>query len=102
MSKRKQTSHAGHSELVHEARAGLIPASDDIADEQRARLDCAARIIGSAKPYLGSGKRVSDRHAITSILADLRHYCDGKGLVFGKLGTAAYALYLLEKADGTA
>ena len=81
-----------------EARAGLIPASDDMADEIRARTNRTAGIIRTAKTYLGSGARVSDDLAITNILSNLRHYCDCKGLAFKTLDSAARALYLEEKA----
>jgi hypothetical protein len=85
--------------FVREARAGLIPASDAIVAEKRARLDCALRVIRAVKPLLGSATRVSDDHAITNILAYLRHYCDHKGRAFSKLGAEARRLYLEEKAD---
>ncbi len=85
--------------LVREARAGLIPISDATVAEKQARLDRASRIIRTLKPFLGSVARVSDDHAITNVLAYLRHYCDHKGLAFSKLGTEARRLYLEEKAD---
>ncbi|MGA9937393.1 MAG: hypothetical protein WBP92_04050 [Candidatus Acidiferrales bacterium] len=44
-------------------------------------------------------KRVSEEHAITNILADLRHYCYYKGLQFDELDAAADALYLDDKAE---
>jgi hypothetical protein len=102
MPKRKQMSDARSIDLVREARAGLIPASDHIADEKCARMNCTARIIRTAKTYLGTVTRVSEEQAITSILADLRHYCDCKGLAFRKFHAAAYALYLEDKADEVA
>jgi hypothetical protein len=101
MPNRKQTSNAPRTNLLREARAGLIPASDDIADEKQARTNRTARIILTAKSYLGSVARVSDELAIRDILADLRHYCDCTGLVFEKLDRAAYALYL-EDTDRSA
>jgi hypothetical protein len=82
-----------------EARGGVNFASDSIADESRARMNCSGRIIGIMKPYLGTTSRVSDDLAITNILSDLRHYCDGKGLHFRELDKAARGLYLQEKAD---
>jgi hypothetical protein len=82
---------------VVKARAGLIPASDDAADEIRARTNLTVRIIRTVKPYLGSVRRVSDDLAITNILSDLRHYCDCRGLAFEKLDRAAYQLYSEEK-----
>lgn len=102
MPKRRQISKARRVDLMREARAGLIPASDDIADEKRARTNRTARIIRIVKPYSGPVARVSDEQAITNILAVLRHYCDSKGLPFRKFHTAAYALYLEDKADEAA
>jgi hypothetical protein len=81
-------------DLVREARAGLIPASDDIADEKRARTEGTRRMIRAAKAYVGT--RASEDQVITSILADVRHYCDLKGLKFRKIDRAARALYLEE------
>jgi hypothetical protein len=86
---------------VMEARAGLIPASDHVADERRVITTRIARIIRTVKPCLGPAPRVSDDLAITGILADLRHYCDYKGLAFERLDSAAHTLYL-EDADGAA
>jgi hypothetical protein len=92
-------SHARRIEPVREGRAGLIPASDAIVAEKQARLDRASRIIRTVKPFLGSVTRVSDDHAMTNVLAYLRHYCDHKSLAFSKLGAEARRLYLDEKAD---
>lgn len=92
-------SEARRIAFVRKARAGLIPASDAIAAEKRARLDHASRIIRTVKPFLGTATRVSDDYAITNILAYLRHYCDQKDLAFSKLGVEARRLYLEEKAD---
>jgi len=102
MSRRKQVSNTRRSDLVRTARAGLIPASDNLANEIRVRTNQTARIIRTAKTYLGSVPRVSDEHAIVSLLADLRHYCDCKGLTFQKLNRVAYATYLEDKADEAA
>jgi hypothetical protein len=62
--------------------------------EKRVRTNRTARILRSVKTNLGSVARVSDENAITDILADLRLYCDSKGLAFRKLSTAANAIYL--------
>lgn len=97
MAMRKRIVEARRARLVREARAGLIPASDDLVDEVRARTDHAARMVRTAKSHLGSVKRVSEEHAITSILADLRHYCDFKSLQFDELDAAADALYFEDK-----
>jgi hypothetical protein len=101
MSNRKQTSKVRLSGLVREARAGLIPASDDLARERRLRANRTMRIIRTVKTYSGSVARVSDGLAITNIIADLRHYCDCRGLAFKKLDRAAYTLYSKD-ADGAA
>jgi hypothetical protein len=98
----KQMSKARRIELVREARAGLIPVSDDVEDERRVRTNLTARMILAVKTHLGSVTRVSDDLAITNILSDLRHYCDCNGLVYKKLDGAAYALYSEEKADEAA
>ncbi len=99
MLKGKRISAADRADLVHEARAGLIPASDCKSDEEQARVDCAASVIRVVKPRLGSVSRVSDEQAITNILADLRHYCDSKGLPFRKFKATSNALYLEDKRD---
>jgi hypothetical protein len=102
MHKRKSINKARRIDFVREARAGLIPASDDIADERRLRTNQTARIIRIVKTHSGSVARVSDDLAITNILSDLRHYCDCRGLGFKKLDKAACALYLEEKAEEAA
>jgi hypothetical protein len=97
MPNRRQKNKSRRVNPVAEARAGLIPASDDVADEIRARTNLTLRIIRTVKPYLGSARRVSDDLAITNILSDLRHYCDSRGLAFEKLDRAANQLYSEEK-----
>ena len=99
MAKSKRTIEGRCARLVRKARAGLIPASDDMMNEIRARTNNTARIVRMVKSHLGSIERVSEEHAITDILADLRHYCDYKGLRFKELDTAADALYLENKTD---
>ncbi len=101
MPNRRQKNKPRRTDLVIEARAGLISASDDTADEIRVRTNRTARIIHTAKTYLGSVKRVSDGLAITNILSNLRHYCECRGLAYKKLDRAACALYLEEKAYET-
>jgi len=98
MSERRRISKTRRIDLVREARAGLIPKSDDTADEIHTRTNRTRRIIRTAKTYLGSVTRVSEEQAITSILADLRHYCDSQGLGFHKFHKSALALYLEDKA----
>ncbi len=97
MTMRKRSIEERQDRLVREARAGLIPASDDLLDDVRARTNRTARMVGTAKSHLGSVKRVSEEHAIRNILADLRHYCDYKGLQFDELDAAADAIYLGDK-----
>ncbi len=97
MQNRRQKSNPPRFNSVVEARAGLIPASDDVADEIRARTKLTTRIIHTVKPSLGSVGSVPDDLAITNILSDLRHYCDIQGLAFEKLDRAAHELYSEEK-----
>jgi hypothetical protein len=77
------------SPQVLKARAGLIPASDDIENELEARV---AHVRRSVRAY---GKLNSDRDdlAIIDILQDLRHYCDSKALVFDELDGTAREYY---------
>ena len=75
-----------HSARVIEARAGLIPASDDIEDELDART---ARIRRTVRTY-AKGTNGRDDLAIANILEDIRHYCDSKTLSFDELDMAAY------------
>ncbi|HVB54852.1 MAG TPA: hypothetical protein VNE63_00260 [Candidatus Acidoferrales bacterium] len=96
---KKQMSNARRAALVRQARAGLIPASDDMANEKRARMNRTARVARTVKAYERLHICGSKDLAITHILADLRHYCDCKGLAFHRFQTAAYALYSEEKAD---
>jgi dihydroorotase len=84
--------------LMIEAPARVIFASDDMTDEIRLRTNQTGATIHAEKTILGSVASVSDDLAITNILSDLRHYCDSKGLAFKKLDKAARALYLEEKA----
>src|SRR5882724_11864743 len=90
---RKQSNRAFHSARVIEARAGLIPESDWMAEGVRARIDRTARIdrlIRSRARLLPGGSHVV---AISEMLADLRHYCDCKGLTFEQLDRAASENY---------
>lgn len=81
------------TKLVIEARAGLIPESDDIEDERRAEERAKARVFRLVKMYAEEVAYGSENQAIVDILSYLRHYCDCKGLAFHTLDTAAYALY---------
>jgi hypothetical protein len=94
MPNRGQQNKSRRVNLVIKARVGLIPASDDMANEIHVRTKQTAGIIHTTKKYLGSAACVSDDLAITNILSDLRHYCDTKRLAFNKLDKAARALYL--------
>lgn len=78
------------SARVIEARAGLIPASDDIEDELDART---ARIGRTVRTYAKETNGRDDL-AIANILEDIRHYCDSKTLSFDELDTAAYNSHL--------
>jgi hypothetical protein len=94
MPNRGQQNKSRRVNLVIGARAGLLPASDDVANEIHIRTSQTADIVHTAKNHLGSVACVSDDLAITNILADLRHYCDTKRVAFKKLDKAARALYL--------
>jgi len=74
-----------HSARVIEARAGLIPASDDIEDELDSRTAHIRRIL---RTY-AKGTNGRDDLAITNLLEDIRHYCDSKTLRFDELDAAA-------------
>jgi hypothetical protein len=99
MRNNEQLSNARRAALILEARAGLIPASDEIAEEHRARMDRIGRTVKSYAMLVTAGSGDWDDLAITDILADLRHYCDSKGLAFHELDKAAYEHYLAAVAD---
>ena len=84
-----------HPTHVLKARAGIIPASDHVQHELNVRT---ARIGRTVKTY---AKREGGRHdlVITSILQDLRHYCDNQGLVFQELNTVADEYYREDVAE---
>ena len=94
--KRKTHNDRLRANLVREARAGVIPESDHIAKEIRARMNSAARLVRTLAAKGRRATRASEDRVITEILADLRHYCDFNGLVYDKLETAAADLYLAE------
>jgi hypothetical protein len=71
------------------ARAGIIPASDWIDYE----LELSAAHIGRAVAAYAKGTGGRADVAITSMLQDLRHYCDSKGLSFGRLDETASEYY---------
>lgn len=78
------------SARVLKARAGLIPASDDIENELDARTARVGRTLRAYAKETGG----RDDLAITDILHDLRHYCDTKALTFAELDAAAHEYYL--------
>jgi hypothetical protein len=82
---------------VLEARAGVIPASDWVVAEQRARLDCIVRTVRAYAKLLG--RCGSDDVAITDILSDLRLYCATKGLAFDELDRIAYEYHQDDAAE---
>ena len=95
MPNRKHLSNLRHPAQVLAARAGLIPASDDIEDELNLRTAHIGRIVSAQAKHEGG------RHdlAIIDILQDLRHYCDSKGLPFHELDAVAHEYYLEYVAD---
>jgi hypothetical protein len=93
MHKRKQMGNRRRPKLVTKAHGGIIYASEVLAEERRARINHIERVILIVKTSLGSVAHVSDDQAITDLLADLRHYCDYKGLTFRKLDADADALF---------
>lgn len=86
---RKRTKTVRLSNLVTSARAGLIPACDDVADEADARLDHAAHLLRTMRRVGQYTAHASDEQVLTAILADLRRYCAAKSLPFEKLDAAA-------------
>ena len=90
MPNKGQLNNARRAGLIVEARAGLIPASDDVEDELNSRTACIARTV-RAYAKLTDGR---DDLAITDILQDLRHYCDSRALAFDELDAAACEYYL--------
>jgi hypothetical protein len=90
MARKKFLRGIGHPAHVLAARAGIIPDSDYIENEINLRV---ARIHGTVSAY---AKRNGDGCdlAIMSILQDLRHYCDSKGLVFHELDMSAEQFYM--------
>ena len=91
--RRKRSKAAVYAAQVIEARAGLIPESDWTAEEVSARMRRTARMARVIKSHASSLTGRSDSMAISEILADLRHYCDSKGLMFDDLERAASENY---------
>jgi hypothetical protein len=99
MSKRQKPSDRRRAELVREARAGLLPQSDDLVNEVRARMNRTALSARSIKTYTKLATCSSEELAISTILADLRHYCASKELSFRKLNADGYTLYVEEVSE---
>lgn len=98
MLKKTQSKKARRNSLMTEARAGLIPASDDVLAEIHARLHRTAQTVRTVNVR---AKRVgfgSDRGAIAAMLADLRHYCENIGMEFRELDRVANEIYEEERA----
>jgi hypothetical protein len=89
MRSKKPSRRAVQSALVIEAHAGLIPESDWIAEEVRARMDRTGRTSRIIKSHARLLTGDSDALAISEILTDMQHYCDSKGLAFEKLVATA-------------
>lgn len=89
MPRKKERKRHIRVKAVSDARAGLIPGSDDIADEHKTRLDRVVWLIRTMRPYTGQTKRVTEDLVITDILADLRYYCACMDLPFDRLDAAA-------------
>lgn len=87
----KSKLNSRHSASVIDARAGLIPASDDIEDELHSRT---VRIGRTVRTYAKGTNGGRDDLAIANILEDIRHYCDSKTLSFNELDAAAHNNYL--------
>jgi len=90
MPRKKELSDPRLDPVVVKARAGLIPASEDIEDELNARTALIGRTV-RAYAKLNGGR---DDLAIADILDDLRHYCDSNALSFGELDAGACESYL--------
>jgi hypothetical protein len=99
MPNKRHLNNARRAVFILEARAGLIPASDAIENEQRARMKCIGRVVKAYAKLVSARPCDWDHLAITDILADLRHYCDYIGLAFDELGAAAYEQCLEDAAD---
>ncbi len=89
MSSKKLSNDVRRAALILEARAGLIPESDWIAEEVRLRVERTARTGRFVRSHARQLTRGSDSLAIKEILAALRHYCDRNGLAFEALDAEA-------------
>src|SRR6202049_2283664 len=99
MTNKKRQHKPRFSAVVIEARAGLIPESDDTEDERRARMDRTIRVLRILKAHARLPTCGSEGQAITDLIADFRHYCHWSSLPFHNFYRAANALYLEEKDE---
>jgi hypothetical protein len=99
MTKTKQKCKARQINSLRDLSGGINYASNVLAEEGLARLSRIERLIQIVKAYLGTPARVTDAQAVTDLLADLRHYCDCKGLEFSSLDEAAIEQYDDENTD---
>lgn len=76
----KRTKRVRLSNVAISARAGLIPACDDLADEAEARLNHAVHLVRTMRRVAPYTSRANQGYVLTEILADLKHYCATKGL----------------------
>lgn len=84
------------SDSVKEARAGLIPASDDVADERRIQQNIAEALLKAVRTKANFGTSVADEVVIIEALARLGDYCDRRKLSFDDLSVLGYEQYLEE------
>lgn len=94
----KQSKESRRAALIVDARAGLIPASDDLWDEVRARISRTESIALTVEAYARTHKR-SDSLAVLDILSDLQHYCEKKSIRFDELDVVAREQYQEESAQ---
>jgi hypothetical protein len=87
-----------HSNLVKEARSGLIPASDDMLDERRIQRKIAEALLRAVRTNAKFGASVADEVVIIEALARLRDYCDRRKLSFDDLSVLGHEQYLEETA----
>jgi hypothetical protein len=99
LTKPKQKRKPRQVRSLRDLSGGINYASNVLAEEGRARLARIERLIEIVKAYLGTAARVTDAQAVTDLLADLRHYCDCKGLEFSSLDEAAIERYDDENTD---
>lgn len=99
MTKTKQKRKPRQVNSLRDLSGRINYSSNVLAEEGRARLGRIERLIRIVKVYLGSATRVTDGQAVTDLLADLRHYCDCKGLEFSSLDEAAVEQYDDENTD---